>query len=119
MPRISMHAARAVVVCTRFRPGLTNEGNHEGRDRQGADCHLAALPRAFDAQPAGPRRTPGRGVASVFIATDFAQEDSEAAKAQCRTVADQLCPKVPKIAAFMDEAKETLKNYHSVCWPEA
>jgi hypothetical protein len=32
----------------------------------------------------------GRGVASAFIATAFAQEDAEAAKAQWRKVADQL-----------------------------
>ena len=44
----------------------------------------------------------GRGVASAFIATAFAQEDAEAAKAQWRKVADQLRPKLPKLAAFMD-----------------
>src|ERR1700734_3062591 len=39
----------------------------------------------------------GRGVASAFIATAFAQEDAEAAKTQWRKVADQLRPKLPKI----------------------
>src|ERR1700728_1469941 len=34
----------------------------------------------------------GRGVASAFIATAFAQEDAEAAKTQWRKVADQLPP---------------------------
>ena len=34
----------------------------------------------------------GRGVASAFIATAFAQEDAEAAKAQWRKVADQCAP---------------------------
>jgi hypothetical protein len=33
----------------------------------------------------------------------FAQGDAEASKAQWRKVADQLCPKLPKLAAFMDE----------------
>jgi putative transposase len=47
----------------------------------------------------------GRGVASAFIATAFAQEDAETAKAQWRKVADQLRPKLPKLAAFMDEAE--------------
>src|SRR6201995_488057 len=42
----------------------------------------------------------GRGVASAFIATAFAQEDAEAAKAQWRKLADQLRPKLPKLAAF-------------------
>jgi putative transposase len=44
-------------------------------------------------------------VASAFIATAFAQDDAEAAKAQWRRVADQLRPKLPKRAAFMDAAK--------------
>ena len=52
----------------------------------------------------------GRGVASAFIATAFAQEDAEAAKAQWRKVADRLRPKLPKLAAFMDDAGPT-------CWP--
>jgi putative transposase len=51
----------------------------------------------------------GRGVASAFIATAFAQEDAEAAKAQWRKVADQLCPKLPKRAAFMAWAAKRTK----------
>ena len=47
----------------------------------------------------------GRGVAAAFIATAFAQEDAAAAKAQWRKVADQLRPKLPKLAAMMDEAE--------------
>src|ERR1700734_995789 len=39
----------------------------------------------------------GRGVASAFIATAFAQNDAAAAKAQWRKVADQFRPKLPKI----------------------
>jgi transposase-like protein len=53
----------------------------------------------------------GRGVASAFIATAFAQEDAEAAKAQWRKVADQLRPKLPKLAAFMDEAETDVLAY--------
>ena len=45
----------------------------------------------------------GRGVVSAFIATAFAQEDADAAKAQGRQVADRLRPKVAKLAALMDE----------------
>jgi putative transposase len=41
----------------------------------------------------------GRRVVSAFIATAFAQETPEAASAQWRTVADQIRPKVPKLAA--------------------
>jgi hypothetical protein len=47
----------------------------------------------------------GRPVVSAFIATAFAQEDTEAAKGtQWRRVADQLRPKLPKLTVFLDEA---------------
>src|SRR5271169_5537952 len=47
-----------------------------------------------------------RRVVSAFMATPFAQDSAEAAKAQWRRVADQLRPKLPKLAAFMDEAED-------------
>src|ERR1044071_4282888 len=53
----------------------------------------------------------GRRVVSAFIATAFAQDDAEAAKAQWRRVADQLRPKVPKLAALMDEAETDVLAY--------
>jgi putative transposase len=53
----------------------------------------------------------GRGVASAFIATAFAQEDAEAAKTQWRKVADQLRPKLPKLATFMDDAEADVLAY--------
>ena len=40
----------------------------------------------------------GRRVVSAFVATAFAQEDAGAAKLQWRRVADQLRPKLPKLA---------------------
>jgi putative transposase len=46
----------------------------------------------------------GRRVASAFIATAFAQETAEAASSQWRAVADQIRPKVPKLATIMDQA---------------
>jgi hypothetical protein len=52
----------------------------------------------------------GRRVASAFIAIAFAQDDAEAAQAQWRKVADQLRPKLPKLAGFVDEAE-------TMCWP--
>ena len=55
----------------------------------------------------------GRRVVSAFIATAFAQEDAEAARAQWRRVADQLRPKVPKLAALMDEAEADVLAYMS------
>ena len=53
----------------------------------------------------------GRRVVSAFIATAFAQDDAEAARTQWRRVADQLRPKVPKLAALMDEAEPDVLAY--------
>ena len=53
----------------------------------------------------------GRRVVSAFIATAFAQDSAEAAKAQWRKVADQLRPKLPKLAGFMDEAEADVLAY--------
>jgi transposase-like protein len=53
----------------------------------------------------------GRRVASAFIATAFAQDDAETARAQWRKVADQLRPKVPKLAKLMDEAEPDVLAY--------
>ena len=47
----------------------------------------------------------GRRVVAAFIGTAFVQDDAEAARAQWRQVADQLRPKVPKLAALMDDAE--------------
>ena len=44
----------------------------------------------------------GRRVVSAFIATAFAQDTAEAASTQWRAVADQIRPKVPKLATIMD-----------------
>ena len=46
-----------------------------------------------------------RRVVAAFVTTAFAQEDAVAAKAQWRQVADQLRPKVPKLAHLMDQAE--------------
>ena len=53
----------------------------------------------------------GRRVVSAFIATAFAQDDAEAASSQWRAVADQIRPKVPKLAAIMDEAEHDVLAY--------
>jgi putative transposase len=55
----------------------------------------------------------GQRVFSAFIATAFAQEDAEAARQQWRRVADQLRPKVPKLAALMDSAETDVLAYMS------
>jgi len=53
----------------------------------------------------------GRRVASAFIATAFAQDDAVAARFQWRKVADQLRPKVQKLARLMDEAEPDVLAY--------
>jgi len=44
----------------------------------------------------------GLRVVSAFIATAFAQETEQTAKAEWRSVAAQLRSSLPKLAAFMD-----------------
>jgi len=53
----------------------------------------------------------GRRVVSAFIATAFAQDQAEAAQIQWRKVADQLRPKLPKLAALMDDAEADVLAY--------
>ena len=49
---------------------------------------------------------------SLLVAgTAFAQDDAVAAKKQWREVADQARPRVPKLAAFMDEAETDVLAY--------
>lgn len=52
-----------------------------------------------------------RRVVSAFIATAFAQPDHATAKAQWRLVADQMRPKLPKLATLMDTAEEDVLAY--------
>lgn len=53
----------------------------------------------------------GRRVVSAFIGTAFAQETPEASGLQWRAVADQVRPKVPKLAALLDEAEPDVLAY--------
>jgi putative transposase len=55
----------------------------------------------------------GRQVVSAFIGTAFAQDDAEAARTQWRQVADQLRPRIKKLAEFMDEAEPDVLAYMS------
>jgi len=55
----------------------------------------------------------GRRVVSAFIATAFAQDTAEAASAQWRAVADQIRPKVHKLATLMDDAEQDVLAYMS------
>jgi len=58
-----------------------------------------------------------RRVVSAFIATAFAQNDYASAKTQWRHVADQMRPKLPKLAALMDEGEEDVLAY--MTFPQA
>ena len=55
----------------------------------------------------------GRRVVAAFIATAFAQEDAETARSQWRQVADQIRPKVAKLAALIDEAETDVLAFMS------
>ena len=55
----------------------------------------------------------GRRVVSAFIGTAFAQDDAEAASLQWRRVADQLRPKLQKLADFLDQAETDVLAYMS------
>ena len=52
-----------------------------------------------------------RRVVSAWIGTAFAQDDAAAARKQWRDVADQARPRVPKLAALMDDAEADVLAY--------
>ena len=54
-----------------------------------------------------------RRIVSAWIGTAFAQDDAEAARSQWRQVADQLRPRVKKLAELMDEAENDVLAYMS------
>src|SRR5277367_916624 len=53
----------------------------------------------------------GRRVVSAFMSAAFAQDDATAASAQWRRVADQLRPKLPKLAGLLDDAETDVLAY--------
>src|ERR1041385_3306722 len=55
----------------------------------------------------------GRRVVAAFIGTAFAQDDADAARSQWRQIADQLRPRVKKLAELMDEAESDVLAYMS------
>jgi transposase-like protein len=52
-----------------------------------------------------------RRVVSAWIGTAFAQDDAEAARKQLRQVADQMRPRVGKLAALLDDAEADVLAY--------
>ena len=54
-----------------------------------------------------------RRLVSAWIATAFAEADPNAARKQWRSVADQLRPRVPRLAALMDTAEDDVLAFMS------
>ena len=52
-----------------------------------------------------------RRIVSAWVGTAFAQDDAAAAGKQWRHVADELRPRVPKLAALLDEAEADVLAY--------
>ncbi len=52
-----------------------------------------------------------RRIVSAWIGTAFAQDDADAARKQWREVADQARPRLPKLAALMDDAETDVLAY--------
>ena len=57
-----------------------------------------------------------QAMVSSYIRTAFAQDTETAARAQWRKVADQLRPKLPKLAALMDDAEDDVLAH--MAWPK-
>ena len=112
---LEIGTSEAEPIWTEFLRKLTRRGlrgvklvisdAHEGTQGgglQGPQRHLATLPRAFSKECPGTCRQERAAGVSAFIATAFAQDTADAASAQWRAVADQIRPKVPKLATIMD-----------------
>ena len=52
-----------------------------------------------------------RRIVSAWVGTAFAQDDADAARKQWRDVADQVRPRVPKLAGLMDAAEPDVLAY--------
>ena len=52
-----------------------------------------------------------RRVVTAFMSAAFAQDDAPSAKVQWRKVADQLRPRLPKLASLLDEAETDVLAY--------
>lgn len=76
-----------------------------------AAMQAATLRCRLHAQCARPRRQERAARALGFHRHRLRQDDAEAAKGQWRKVADQLRPKLPKLAALMDDAEADALAY--------
>ena len=116
--------SEAEPICTAFLRKLTRRGlrgaklaisdAHEGIEAAVSKALSATLQQSrvhFMRNALAHSGKSGRRVVSAFIATALAQETPEAASTQWCTVAGQIRPKVPKLAAIMDEAEHDVLAY--------
>jgi putative transposase len=95
---------------------LVVSDGHEGLKAAVAKVFSATWQRCrahFMRNPLAHAGKSGRRVVSAFMATAFAQNDAASAKVQWRHTADQLRPKLPKLAFLMDEAETDVLAYMS------
>ncbi len=52
-----------------------------------------------------------RRIVTAWIGTAFAQDDAASARQQWRDVADRLRPRIPRLAAFLDEAEADVLTF--------
>jgi hypothetical protein len=76
-------------------------------------CRVQRSPGSLPAQRPHRYGKNGRRIVSAFIATAFTRATSAAASTQWRKVADQLHPKLPKLAALMDGSEPDVLAYMS------
>jgi transposase-like protein len=97
----------------KLRKGSYFPGFLEPR-RMAENALTAVIPEAY-VQGISTRSVDDRcRVVAAFIGTAFVQDDAASARSQWRQIADQLRPKVPKLAAMMDEAETDVLAYMTV-----
>ena len=91
---------------------LRRPRGHQGGRLQGAATPPGSAAASTSCATPWPMPARAAGASSPPSSrTAFAQDDAEAARAQWRSVADQLRPKLPKLAALMDEAETDVLAY--------
>lgn len=119
VPGMAIGASEAEPFWTEFRRDLVRRGlsgvklvisdAHEGIKAATARVLSTSWQRCrvhFQRNALAHAGKSSRRVVSAFIATAFAQPDHATAKTQWRLVADQMRPKLPKLATLMDTAEE-------------
>jgi transposase-like protein len=101
--------SEAEPFCAAFLRSLTRRGLR-GVKLVVSDAH-EGLKAAFMRNAMAYAGKTQRRVVSAWIGTAFAQDDADAARKQWRQVADQLRPRVSKLAALMDNAEADVLAY--------